>query len=1098
MPPLTKETVAIPVVRGVELRSAARLVQAGSLLEAVNARLSGGSHKRYGHLEHRSRAGAYPAGATRPNFDTPVLTAYGAKVLDAGWLLGWGVHNDTSLDSAVTVAASFPTSEYPEAGYGLGIMRRDNELLTWNGTRLFSHADSQTITGQHGGISPAVLPVMRANQLAKSNEAQTFPDAADNGSVRFVTWLDATPQVRYSAFDSVRGAPLVTEAAFDFVDPYGARCFSLGNWFHVLCVEQDTGQLVLKSINQNNLDTYQTRSLGDCARYFDFWKIDETAAAVVINRDGTDVVLYFLDVFGGNHPSYTSNVSLDMDLQTIREISICSHPVSANLGIANVALLFDASYEVQGVVVNTEGVQQGTRITIEVISPSYTSRSTRLTIAPRFIDADSNDLFDVYYSHSDSTTGPIRRGRFSQVEEFAPLVEKWHLQVASHGFRVGDRTYVWASYTSTLQSTWFLLDENLDPVGKLAFSVANTPGYAQSATADISLASVNWRLHDTLQNQAVVHLALGYRERVAATDDPAELANLYAEPGIQFAELDFLPRLRSAQAGRSTYIAGAQLWAYDGEELVEAGFHIAPELFSVPTQDTSGSLTQLGSYSYRADLCYRNAQNEEVRSHSLIFDSVVLTGTNDRITLVFKTAITRRTNAYILIFRNAMEVGSPTSTWSLLNSRDPSSASFLPNTQASKTVTYIDDGTITDAQIVGREGHPGNSGTYLQPFAAPACEVIGAGKDRLWVAGGELPPGQIAPSRYFFPGHTPAFNANVNIQVDRNSEPITALGFLGDVAVVFRRTQTYLQDGDGPDNEANGYWPTTRLGLADSGAISQESLALIAPGLLYQSPAGFRIINAAGGLVNRSQETSGAIGAPVDAIAKTFDVAGAVVVPADQEVRWYGPTGAIVYNYLEDCWSTWTCPALGAATNLATGRAALAYPQGALWLETEDVWRDGDRLYEHRIRFPWLHGGALGDFQRVRRIAGFGTWDSDNDAAPTHRVRVEMFYDERDFPEEYWEWAVPDDSQNEDTWGSGDWGDGVWGDAGNATLEDSVWRFRRRPARQKCSVFSVSISDLGSDGPGFTLVVLALELARKPGLDRIPAVTGGNSTNSRG
>lgn len=64
-------------------------------------------------------------------------------------------------------------------------------------------------------------------------------------------------------------------------------------------------------------------------------------------------------------------------------------------------------------------------------------------------------------------------------------------------------------------------------------------------------------------------------------------------------------------------------------------------------------------------------------------------------------------------------------------------------------------------------------------------------------------------------------------------------------------------------------------------------------------------------------------------------------------------------------------------------------------------------------------------------------------------------------------------------------------------LRDSVWRWRRRLRRQKCSVVSIAIDDNYSDGPGFVLTALSLEIGRKKGLDRTPA-RGGTNTNSAG
>jgi len=135
----------------------------------------------------------------------------------------------------------------------------------------------------------------------------------------------------------------------------------------------------------------------------------------------------------------------------------------------------------------------------------------------------------------------------------------------------------------------------------------------------------------------------------------------------------------------------------------------------------------------------------------------------------------------------------------------------------------------------------------------------------------------------------------------------------------------------------------------------------------------------------------------------------------------------------------------------------------------------------------------LGDFQRVRRVGGLGRYA--DLANPTHSLRLEIFYDEREFWEERVEWTLPDSTTNQDFFGAGDFGDGVFGDTTAVVnqMEDSTWEWERRPARQKCSVFSVALEDVNTDGPGFTLSAFTFELARKQGLDRTPERTGTGS-----
>lgn len=1060
--PVQYETVAIPVTKGVDLRTGARLVQAPSLLQAINSRISSGSSKRYGHVERRVTNGLYEPGYQRPD---EVLPGYGPLT-----------------------ASGVPS---PEAGSLLGVTKRDNELLAWNGGSLFSYAQG---TDSFTRIDRAAMPTLRSAQVAKANTPQSAPDSADTATARIVIWYDpSATQIKYSVYDTARNvavvseSPLVTSATL-----LNARCWATGSWFHVAVVNTATLLLTVYNINQYSPTVVTTTSLGQCFRYYDFWKIDETTTVFLKNQNNDLCFLYYLNEIGALSGDYTSGVEVDLDVWAGREVAICAHPEEDRLGIAVVGSdlgTFDMLYAVT----TLDGTPVlGTVASLGVLPADVNVNHIHLTIAPRFVKQGGLTVFDAYASFTSvaNASGYAQVFSFNQVGAVAVNQIRRHVQLASTAFRAGNNTYVWLGYKSVLQSLWILADCRLNPVGKFSFGSANVLNFLGIAASAgyFHLSTVNAKNVGLQRDVNDFTVALGFRERLAVTSADT---GLYAEPGITLAELNFKPKLRAAQVGRSTYFAGAQLWAYDGEELTEAGFHIAPE--ATASQVVGGSLTALGTYTYRVDLCYRNAQNEEVRSHSLILPPVVLVPSNRSISLTIKTALTTRADAYFLVFRTAMISGAPTSTWNLVNTRDPTDIiNYKVNDQSLYTVTWLDNGSVTDALSIQREPHPGNSGAYLQPFSAPACEIIAAGKDRLWVAGGELPPGQIAPSRLFFPGETPAFNANINIQVDRNAEPITAIGFLGDVAAIFRRTQIYLQDGDGPDNEANGYWQPTRLGLADSGAVSQESLALIAPGLIYQSPAGFRLLNAAGGMINRTNERATTVGDPVDDQAVNFTSLGAVVVAEDQEVRWYGADKTFVYNYVDDIWSTWTTTAVGAVADTVSGRAVLARPDGTLWFEAKDVWRDGDRPYTHLVQFPWLHAGDLGDFQRVRRIMGIGL----SDPAIPHKVRVDIRYDERDFPEEYWEWNVPDpESQNNDTWGAGTWGDGSWGDTTLPSMRDSVWRWRRRPHRQKCSVFSVTVSDLGTDGPGFTLTALGLELGKKMGLDRISPVTGGTTAS---
>ncbi len=1084
---LEKETVAIPLSSGVQPSMRARLLEPQKLLVAENCAyiLEQGPQKRNGHTSKVVRSSANYSPITVPAPTAPPLRdTYSTQnpALSANWVYGWGYYNGAT--DVATTTGPFEVSAFPEVGQIFGAASRDNEVLAWDGHRVFSYAPGQaskfgeTQFGSTATVArgPSCMPAMRAQTIAKITDAQAYPDCADNGVIRVACWLNSDAiSAGYSVFDSANKACLVQNQTITYTTPKSIRVVSCGPWFHILVSDSGANSLVMNSFHQDAPTVLTSQSLGTVDAQFDVKKIDETFFLVVKNK--TSVLTALILTADGN-TSNTFTPALGGFAASVGGIA-CEIDRNDNIGIvwetsgAPVIINF-ASYNMAGAVVTAR--QQVATNAI----------GCRISVSPRFVPlAAGVGIWDVFVEDQVSTIQQIRSYAVQAGVSSTLLATRHRMALGSHAFRVGNRNFIWAatwlSGSLGLQNTWFLCDTALMPVGKAMYGQAN-PDFL---IATNYLQSVNWHIDDNSQafkDRVVFHGALSYNQRVPNSGSQFQPTGVFTEPSIIFYELDFLPQLRSGQAGRSTYFAGAQLWAYDGAEMVEAGFHMAPE--GVTGVASAGGSLSAGVYRYRVDLCHKNCQNEEVRSWSLT-TAAINASASDKITLSIPVMpMTRREDAYFLIFRTT----ATGTTYLLASSRNPTSASFLRLTQGAATLTYVD--TLSDTTLAGREYHPANVlGNYLDPLPAPACEIVAAGKGRLWLAGGELSPGEVAPSRLFAPGETPTFSPGLNIQVDRNAEPITAIGFVGDLAAVFRRTSTYVIDFDGPDNSFNGSWGNPRLTVADTGAVGQESLALTTIGLWFQSPAGLRLLGPAGTMDRLA-------GQDVDPLTTAAKFSSAVVVPQYTQVRWYSRDVAqpsIVLDYSSNAWSMWTgLTNNGAVFWPVSNLAILLRGDGYLWAETVGVYNDGGSPYEMRVRSAWLRGQQLGDFQRVRRIALFGS------ATGPINLRIRYFYDERPFHEEEQVVVFPANDgsvsqYNTSSWGDGTWGNvGAWGDDGNTTQElgaslwfrDGVFRFRKRPHRQKCSVFSVEFSDQGADGPGFEPVVLALELSRKPGLDR--------------
>lgn len=1062
---LRNETVAIPVVKGINVNTPARLLEASELLEATNVRFpaGAGAKKRRGHSGQRVRgAKAIPPDWTPPAFSTPLRVPTFStedRSLPEDWLFGYGYFTD---DSTVDPTIALDTSEYPEDGLAFGATARDNEALIWSGHRLFSKTNLDIPGGKFTEVN-AVMPALRSEPIAKANIAQGNPDCADNGIIRVTTWLN-DGDAYYSVTDSTSGASIVSSAPLAGLGTVTAvRCVPVGAWVHMFCVDSDADQLALRSIHQDSPDSVQHQGLGDCNGPFDVWKQSESLF-LVAKATATEIRVRVHTLDG----SITENWVASIGSPTlIASVAICADPVSSYIG-----LVWLADSTVKARVFDDDGTTQGAILTLGTTNTA----ARAVAVAPKYLESSDEAVFNAYWDDVTVQASVTVIHRFRAGASGLYTASRYHHLLGSQGFRVGERTFIWAAANSTYQSKWVLLDEALLPVGHAEYITAKTP----DSDSTPSLFSVNWWGEAPAKDRVVYHNALSYRVRVAVepTQVGVDPPPVYSEPAIKFAQLDFLPPLRSAQAGRCTYFAGAQLWTYDGTELTEAQFHYAPEDVQVAAA-AGGELTADGQYIYRVDLCYRNAQNEEIRSASFYTSELTLTGANQSATLTINTCLTRRENSYFLIFRNE----SAGTFWYLCNSRDPSSALFLRNDLSVTRVTYTDS-TVSDAELNSREQHPNQSFEYLDPFVSPACEVIAYGRKRLWVAGGEIASGSLYPSRLFDIGQTPAFHGDLALEVDRGAESITAIGFVEQFAVFFRKSDIWAEDEFGPDNIQQGDWNDPRQLVPDIGAVSQDSVAKIKEGLVFQSQAGIRLMTPGGGIIP--------IGQPVDAEAKEARITAAVVSGPDQEVRFYcWDSEALVFNYQYNTWSKWTVPAAGAIRNADTGLAIVAAPTGVLLTEEQGTWTDNSQPFKMRVRFAWLRAGSLLDFQRVRRIGACGEGEE-------HDIHVDVYYNEREFAEEWFDWEIPDESQNQDTFGNEDFGDGNFGDTEGLSeiqFRDSVWPWRRRLARQKCSVISIAIDDNSTNGEGFTLTALALELAKKKGLDRSPW-RGGTYSNT--
>lgn len=615
--------------------------------------------------------------------------------------------------------------------------------------------------------------------------------------------------------------------------------------------------------------------------------------------------------------------------------------------------------------------------------------------------------------------------------------------------------------------TLVLVDHKLQPLAKYAQGISWT-GYTQRQKLD------DYKVKTVVTRIA----ALGSTLDLLATTMP--IPPDHDGEVVSITE-DYVHPLRTATIGNTVAIAAGQVWAYDGLDLSEYGFHCAPAVTLM--QDPVLTTGATGTAYVTAVLRRVNDRGEEIRSKALAkpFDaSKVTLATNVFIPAMWRTASTvvdiavmppANPNYYVAMTFNLNDPALNLYTDGRL---EISTANMSSN--FAKTIL----GTYTGRML------PDGNASYLQPNSPPACEVIAAGQTRLWFGGGEVQPGGVTASNLYQVGFLPGWNDFHTQTVGKTTDTVTDLGFFQDNAYVFKRSGVFLISSDGPDDlGANGSWGAPRV-LAQDGTPFTGTVANTEQGLVYLGASGLKLIGYGGGVqpLGNADPTfyqTGQVGKLLTTIASV------VYYPEKDQLRYYKRGtdvhgSAVVLETREARFSTWTgVDCTGAVYSPQNRCVYLLKPNGRLWKEdanTGEVYADDGSNYEMVLRTAWLNPAGLGGYAQVRRVGWWGEWFGDHDL----RLRV-YINEKRSFEQEDTiDWAAQTNELSATTtWGSDFWGFGTYGGAD----ADNLWRWTKRMNRQKCSAIMFELSDQGAATASFAPVVFAMEVGIKPNLDRI-------------
>jgi hypothetical protein len=566
--------------------------------------------------------------------------------------------------------------------------------------------------------------------------------------------------------------------------------------------------------------------------------------------------------------------------------------------------------------------------------------------------------------------------------------------LASKVFTMDGVLYFFAAYSSTLQSTYFLINATTSVeaapivVAKLAYE--NGGGYLPVGLPNVpvngSTASFPYLFKDLITSVS----------KETAVDPGTQVDAIYSQTGINYANITFgTQNFDTAEIASALQLSGGFLWMYDGYLPVEQNFFIFPENVEATWSTTGGAIaaqpdgsTNTEAYFYQAVYEWTDNQGNAHRSAPSVPVAVTTTGSGTTGSIVVNIPTLR------LTYKILNPVKITLYRWSVENEVYYEVTSITYATANSLTINNLTvdsiafTDTLSDATILGN-AIIYTTGGVVEDVNAPASNILALFDTRVWLVDAEDPnllwySKQVIEATPVEMSDLLTVYVSPNTGTNSSTGPITAMAPMDDKLILFKRDAIYYINGTGPDNTgANNQYSQPIFITSTVGCVNQASIVLMPDGLMFQSDKGIW-------LLGRGLDTS-YIGAPVENF-NTSMVQSALAIPETNQVRFTLSSGqTLMYDYYYQQWATFdNVPALTSCIyqNLHTYINA----SGQVFQETQSSYLDGSNPVLMSFITSWYNLAGLQGYQRAYFFYLLGTYIS------PHKLSLSIAYDYNSSP----------------------------------------------------------------------------------------------------
>ena len=913
----------------------------------------------------------------------------------------------------------------------------NGECLLFDGVNVYTYIE-ELKSWANKGVALSVITTDK--QIIRTTSAQQLnPDVAILNNTELYVWEDSRNggTIRFSIIDSLTQSIIVADKVLTSNYTIKPKCISYNGQFYIFYTDGLTG-LYYRTIaptNPTNISA-QVEVAGD-------------GYLVPGSTFGYDVAVIGIKIFYSYLSSYIPTGTIAMgsidETNTLSEKTYTSAGTGAIVSQSVVNICGDVYENIwqiwgTGSAVYAACVSQSGTVVLDqaTISSDIAQNITSINVSGNSITVIIEVNTDQVYNQRISAYTVDQSGTVKHIGILRSV------GLASKAYVINDNIYVNCAYQSNLNSTYFtVLIPTFTIVGKISPSIGG--GLRSiSSLSEVPFVSLNIVKFANLNKGAII----------------SEAGTIFSLLGVNSTQLDYenSNRFLAVTQNNNMHIVGGVLQVYDGISVVESNFHVPPE--NITVSQVGGGNLSTGSYQYQVTYEWTDNYGQiEVSAPALDIPTIDVIGGNGVQLIIPTLRLTakrgNRTNPSICVYRTAANGTVFNEVTSIL--------APLENDPTVDSVIFTDILSDTDA---ASNRFIYTTGGVLDNMAPPACSLISLYQNRVVLSGLE-DPNLIWFSQnkqdYSNYNTTPTnFAAELTIGCDPLGGPITAIKNLDQNLVIFKKTNIFIVQGDGPNNTGGGSsYPNPQMLASDVGCANQNSIGLTPNGLMFQSDKGIY-------LLDRSLNVS-YIGAPVQAY-NHLTITSTTLVPDKNQVIFTTTSGtALVYDYYVAQWSTFTNHYAEDSIvfqNLFT----FITSNGYVYQSNPDSFTDGSVPIYMSWTSPNLSFAQLSGFQRVFNVMLLGTYKG------PHILNVDVAYD---FSPIYSQTASISISPANAFWGE----DGYWGTSSPWGGVFQQYQFRIDFAQQICTSIRIRVSDnqTSNYNEGYAISAITFEIGILPG-----------------